>query len=267
MSAEPRLDPRIQRLVVRLTGVICDLVFRKLNRTTILGRCPDGPLPRTVVYSNHQSLLDSFLVGGLMCYPELYRHPERLHYQLADGLNFMADPLMRQVYRYLNVIPVGRDAAGARRDRAAFRRMVEVVSAGGMGHIFIEGTRSTTRELLPPVASAAGIAVVAEANILPVYFTGMDEVQPYRKKIGDPPITWRRFILGQRIEWLTDMRFGKRLTIAYGDLISAYDVQTIAGTGPGRSERVAEVVMDRLRSLKSQVDSHHYGCPSQRLAS
>src|SRR5690242_7405062 len=122
----------------------------------------------------------------------------------------MSNPMMREVYRNLNVIPVGRDQHGNRSDSAAFRKMVKVVSKGAMGHIFIEGTRSRSRELLPPVPSAAGIALLAKADILPVYFTGMDDVQPYRKAWGDPPVTWMRYVFGQQIEWLTDLRFGQR---------------------------------------------------------
>lgn len=262
----PPVNSAIQAQVVRATGLLTDLAFRRLNTTTILGRCPVGPLPRTVVYSNHETLVDSFLVGGLMCYPTLYDHPQRLHYQLADERNFMANPFIRNMYRYLNVIPVGRDESGQRRDRTAFRRMVEVVSHGAMGHIFIEGTRSRTGKLLPPVPSAAGIALLAKADVLPVYFTGMDKVQPYRRKVGDPPATWRRYVFGQRIEWLTDMRFGQRITIAFGDIIPAAQVTELAGTS-NRSERLAAIIMERLRSLKEVVDRQHHGHHSQRLAS
>jgi len=258
----------LQYLVVVATGILTFLIFRVLNRTTVIGRVPAGPPRQTLIISNHLSLIDSFLVGGIMSYPCLYWEPGRLQYQLADGRNFMTHGVMKHVYALLRVIPVGRDSQGNRSDSAAFKRSVALLKQGRTLHVFIEGTRSITGDLLPPKPQVAGMAVLSEASILPVYFTGMEKVQPYRKKPGDPPATWLRFAFGEMVEWLIDVRFGHRLTIAFGDMITPEEVERILDGCP-KSERythLANLLMDRLAELKQLADRQH-GHTSQRLAS
>lgn len=249
----------LQYAVIVLTGILTLLIFRVFNRTKVIGSPPQGPQPRMLVISNHQSLIDSFLVGAILSYPWLFWKPWMLQYQLADGRNFMTHPVMRHIYALLRVIPVGRDSKGNRSDSAAFKRSVSVLRDGKMVHVFIEGTRSTTGELLPPKTQVAGMALLSEASVLPVYFTGMADVQPYRKKPGDGQPTWLRYVFGPTVEWLVDMRFGHRLTIAFGKAITPDEARAIIEGCPRteRYDRLANAIMDRIRSLKEETERHH----------
>ncbi|MBI5404993.1 MAG: 1-acyl-sn-glycerol-3-phosphate acyltransferase [Candidatus Kerfeldbacteria bacterium] len=259
----------LQYVVIVLTGILTFLIFRVGNRTTVVGRPPRGPQPRMLVISNHQSLVDSFLVGAVLSYPWLYWQPWKLQYQLADGRNFMTHPVMKHVYALLRVIPVGRDANGNRSDSAAFKRSVMLLRQGQMLHVFIEGTRSVSGDLLPPKPQVAGMALLSGATVLPVYFTGMHDVQPYRKLPGDGRATWLRPLFGPTVEWLIHMRFGHRLTIAFGDPIAPSEIDGLVGDydKAARSAALAAIIMERLRSLKEVVDRQHHGHHPQRLAS
>lgn len=209
----------VQYPFIFLALLLSYFVFRVLNRTTVIGQRFAKLRPRTVVVSNHQSLLDSFLVGSVIGVPQLFWQPWLTPWHLADGQNFLGHPLLRYVYLFLRVIPVGRDERNQRRDTKAFYAASRAVQSGTL-HVFAEGTRSTDGELRPLKRSAAGLILNAGAGMKFVYFTGMHQVQPYRKKPGDGPRTWLR-AFGKRTEWLLHFRTGQRVIVNIGRDCSA----------------------------------------------
>ncbi len=241
----------VQYPFIVLALLLSYLVFRVLNRTTVIGQRFARFSPQTVVVSNHQSLLDSFLVGSVLGVPQLFWQPWLTPWHLADGQNFFGHPLLRYVYLLLRVIPVGRDERRQRRDPKAFYAASRAVQSGTL-HLFPEGTRSTTDgELSPLKRSAAGLILNAGAGLKFVYFTGMHQVQPYRKQPGDGQPTWLR-AFGKRTEWLLDFRAGQRLVVNISRDYSPEEVAALAGDGSmrDRSERLARAIEERLRSLQ-----------------
>lgn len=239
-----------------LTWLTCLFVFRVLNRTTVIGRHYLGPRRRCLIVSNHQSLIDSFLVGLVAYFPWVLWHLDLAPSHLADANNFVTHPLLKFVYRELRVIPVGRNADGTRSDLKAFLAARRVLASGRILHVFPEGTRSTSEQLLPPVPQVGALALVDGVTVLPVYISGMHKVFPYRKKRGDPPATLWRFLFGRQTEWLLDVRAGHRLTVVVGRPISPDELRRIAGQGRPReqSARVSEALMCRIRHLQFVCD-------------
>ena len=84
-------------LTLLLTMVICLIVFRVLNRLEVRGYRYRGPVRGQLATSNHQSLIDSFLVGLIIYFPWLIWQPHLAPYHLADARNFMTHPLLRYV--------------------------------------------------------------------------------------------------------------------------------------------------------------------------
>lgn len=242
-------------LTLLLTWLVSIVIFRVLNRTTVIGCHYRGPQPRTLVVSNHQSLIDSFLLGSVLSFPWILWKPWLAPYHLADARNFMTHPVLRYVYAVLRVIPVGRNASGERRDHDAFIAAKRAIKSGGTLFVFIEGMRSTTDMLLPPKPQVGALAYDTDATVLPVYFTGMHGVHPYRKRPGDSPVTWWRRVFGVHTEWLLDIRVGQRLTVCIGDPLTPSQIKLLAGQDSHRRRvvEVTNVLQDRLRDLRGQT--------------
>lgn len=239
------------------TALMCLIGFRLLNKTAVMGVQNLGPRRRLLIVSNHQSLVDSFVVGMVIYFPWLFWRPNLAPSHLADARNFMTHPILRYVYRVLRVIPVGRNAQGERRDRGAYAAACNVLKAGGMLHVFGEGTRSTNQELLPPKPQIGGLALDTGATVRPVYITGLHAVHPYRKRPGDPPVTWWRRLFGPHTEWLLDIRAGHQITVVLGEDIAPDQARALAGDGDHREQVtcLAEAIMERIRMLKQQADA------------
>lgn len=254
-------QPVLLYLTLVLTWLISLLIFRVLNRTVVRGKPYHGPRGRVIVVSNHQSLIDSFLLGSVLSFPWILGKPQLTPYHLADARNFMTHPILRYVYAVLRVIPVGRSDDGERRDHHAFLTAKEVVRSGGNLFVFLEGTRSTDNTLLPPKPQVGALALDTEATVLPVYFTGMHDVHPYRKRPGDPPVTWWRRLLGTHTEWLLDIRCGHRIDVVIGQPISSADMSEVAGEGSHRrrATNAAIAMHSCLEVLRETVETNEEG--------
>lgn len=244
------LERIVLTVAVWLTGAACWFVFCLANRLHVRG--PRRRLrPGLLIVSNHQSMLDSFLVGSALYFPQLMWAPNLTPHQLADEENFMQLPVLSRIFKILRVIPVKKTAGRVRRDPIAFRRAVKVLRSGGIVHVYIEGTRSRSEQLLPPVPEVGAIALLSGATVRPVYLNGMHRVQPYRKDPGDgPPTWWRR--LSPRVEWVMDVRAGHDTLVNVGDDISPTEAAALAGCGDNRerSDRLARALMERISLLK-----------------
>lgn len=234
----------------------CLFICRVLNRMVVSGLGTPRLGHGVQVVSNHQSLIDSFFIGLAIYYPELLWQPLRAPYHLADARNYMTHPLLRYVYWILRVISVQRAADGTRRDSEAFRRAIKILKRNGMLHVFIEGTRSLDSTLLPPRPQVATIALLSGATIKPVYISGMHAVHPYRKRAGDPPVTWWRRLFGAQTEWLLDIRTGHTVHVVIGEDLTPDQVKVLAGEGDlrERSERLAQALMEKLKALKETLN-------------
>src|SRR5689334_15679439 len=93
-------------LALLLTAIVCFLVFRICNQRLVFGSKKRAAGKRLLFVSNHQTLIDSFLVGQATYLNSLLVHPLLAPSHLADARNFMTHPILRFVYQALHVIPV-----------------------------------------------------------------------------------------------------------------------------------------------------------------
>lgn len=246
-------------LVLLGSLLVCVVFFRVLNRTTIYSKRSRRLRRRMIVVSNHQSMLDSFAVGSLAFGAQLLLEPWLQPWHLPDKANFMSVPALRPFMLLWKGIPVGKSANGERKDFGAFFKAIREVRRGGVLHVFIEGGRSPSDELRPPKREVGGLVLESDADVLPIYLTGMHGVQTYRKRAGDPPKTWLR-LLHKNIEWIFDIRIGNHIHIAIGDPIPSETIHVWSedeGTLKERSARVADNFMEELRQLRQMVLSEH----------
>lgn len=247
----------LQYLLTLATSVMCLFVFRILNQTTVLGKRGSLLHPGLLIISNHQSMMDSYLVGSVVCFPQVFWHPRLLSWHMPDRLNYYTSGVMRFLMQLWKTIPVERDAKGERRDVRAFNKACQVLRHGTI-HVFPEGGRSPNQELRPFKPEVGGLTLRTRATVLPVYFNGMHGVQPYRKNPGDPPITLWRHLFGKKFEWIFDFRSGRRVTIIIGEPISTTECERLAGAGDfkTRSQALAQALMERIEDLRQQTATH-----------
>jgi 1-acyl-sn-glycerol-3-phosphate acyltransferase len=218
-----RFWPITSYLVTIATVVLLWIFFFVLNRTTVYGRHRVGSSRNTLLLSNHQSMIDSFLIGIAAFYPAAVLRPHLLPWNPAAAENFFRGRLRGWLAYNWRCIPVRE----GRRDPRALRRMGEVLPRGVM-ILYPEGTRTRDGSVGPGRPGAGIVALTSGARVIPVAIDGMREVLP----IGH-----------------TVPRIGKRIHVVYGAPIECPAPST---EGPSREE--AQQLVDRaLAAVRNQL--------------
>jgi len=193
------LWPVTSYLVTNVTVTLLWVLFFVLNRTTVVGRKNVGEERNTLLLSNHQSMLDSFVVGLGAFYPQSWLRPHLLPWNPAAAENFYRTPILAWLADNWKCIWVRE----GRRDLHALRRMIEVLPRGVMT-LFPEGTRSRTGAVGAGQAGAGLLILATGARVIPVAIEGMREVLPIGSYIPrlfkriyvtyGPPVDYAEFL-------------------------------------------------------------------------
>jgi 1-acyl-sn-glycerol-3-phosphate acyltransferase len=164
--------------VLRLTlGSVTRMVLRP--RVTGVEHVPaDGPV---LIVTNHQSWWDIPSIGVVQ--------PRTIRYMAKAEL--FRVPLLGRIIAWGGAFPVRRGEA----DRDALRTVHEVIAAGGVVGIFIQGHRQA--ELDGAKAGAGRCAVVEDAPVVPAAIRGSGSWRPGRRvqiRFGAP----RTYARGER---------------------------------------------------------------------
>jgi 1-acyl-sn-glycerol-3-phosphate acyltransferase len=148
-----------------------------LNRTKVR-RGERVPLPsgNVLIVSNHQSTIDTFLVGFAAYHPRIWLEPRYLPWSLAAAEVYFRTPVTTWLADHLRCLPVRRD----RRDPAALRHILRVLR-DGTAIYFPEGRRSRTGEIGEASAAAGWIALLTGARVIPVAIDGMNDVVRFER--------------------------------------------------------------------------------------
>ena len=122
----------------------------------------DGPV---LVCSNHIGTLDPPLVPAFL--------PRRDTWSVAKR-EYWNNPMTGWIFTRYHAFPIVRHGA----DRAAVKRMTEVLRAGQVLVIYPEGTRITSGGLRRPEPGAGFIAKLSRAAVVPVALAGTRDVLP-----------------------------------------------------------------------------------------
>ena len=196
-----------------VTVTVAAVLFFGLSRTEIIGRRNALRARNVLLLSNHQSLIDSFLIGFSAYYgPAIYR-PWLAPWNPAAEENFYKNAYQGWWSDQWKCIPV----APGRRDMRALYRMIRALREGTM-ILFPEGTRTRTGEVGKGRPGAGLVALANRPHLIPVTVEGMDDVLP----IG---AAWPRPF--------------QRVTILFGPAI---DYSHLAGEE--RSKESAQAIVD-----------------------
>jgi len=216
------LWPFTSWLFTNLTAFVGFILFFVLNRTTVVGRdrLPQGR--NTLLLSNHQSMIDSWLVGISAYYPQSFWRPWLIPWNPAARENFFKTPLLALFSDLWRAIPIRE----GRRDYKALYRMLRALREGVM-LLFPEGTRTRDGSIGPGRPGAGLVALGTRASVVPVTIEGMDRVLP----IGS-----------------VFPRLFRRVYIYFGHPIDYSDLQ-----GRPRSKETAQELVDRvMETLRAQ---------------
>jgi 1-acyl-sn-glycerol-3-phosphate acyltransferase len=210
--------PLTSYLVTVATVTVLWILFFVLNRTVIRGKEYVGDRRNTLLLANHQSMIDSFLIGLAAFYPRVIFKPHLLPWSPAAVENFFRGWLLGWLSYNWRCIPVRE----GRRDPRALRRLVEVLQRGPV-ILYPEGTRTRDGSVGAGRPGAGVVALTTGARVVPVAIDGMSEVLPIGRKIP---------------------RIGRRIHVVFGPPEDCADART---ESPGREE--AQAVVDRAMAV------------------
>jgi 1-acyl-sn-glycerol-3-phosphate acyltransferase len=202
-------------VVVHLCGVLAYILFYILNRTTVIGKSNVPKRSNTLLLSNHQTMIDSFLIGMGAFYPASLLRPILIPWNPAAEENFYRNPILAWLSDNLKCIPIKR----GRKDVEVFPKMVQGLKTSPLT-FFPEGTRSRTGDIGRGRPGAGSLILETWPTVIPVYVRGMDRVLP----IGS-----------------VFPRFFKDITVSYGEPLDLAEFQ-----GKEKSKKTAQAVMDRI---------------------
>jgi len=185
------------------TSTVGAILFFGLSRTEIIGRRNALRERNTLLLSNHQSLIDSFLIGFTAYYgPAIFR-PSLIPWNPAAEENFYKNAYQGWWSDQWKCIPV----APGRRDMRALYKMIRALKEGTM-ILFPEGTRSRSGIVGKGRPGAGLVALANQPNLIPVTIAGMSDVlpigagwpKPFQRVtiLFGPPIDYSHLVGGPR---------------------------------------------------------------------
>ena len=207
--------PVTSYVVTNVTVTLFWLVFFVFNRTVVIGRRNVGEERNTLLLSNHQSMLDSFLVGLAAFYPASWLKPQLLPWNPAAAENFYKNPLLGWLADNWKCIWVRE----GRRDLHALHRMIQVLPHGVMT-LFPEGTRSRDGAVGPGRPGPGLLILATRPRVVPVAIDGMRAVLPIGRYLP---------------------RIFKRVAVSFGSPVDYTDLLALP-----RTRETAQAVIDRV---------------------
>jgi len=207
--------PVTQYLITGLSVTLGYIYFRLLNKTTVIGRKNVPQQPNTLLLSNHQTMIDSFLLGLCGYYPVCLIRPSLMPWNPAAEENFYRNPILAWVADNWKCIPIKR----GRKDLKAIFRIAEGLRTSPCT-FFPEGTRSRTGNIGRGRPGAGFLILETWPAVVPVCIDGMDKVLP----------------IGSFFP-----RFFKQIYIDYGKPIDLSEFK-----GRENSKETAQLVIDKV---------------------
>ncbi len=127
----------------------------------------------TLLLSNHQTMIDSFLVGVFAFYPNSLFRPGLIPSNPAAEENFYRTPVLAWFADNWKCIPIKK----GRKDVSAIYKMAQALKKSPMT-LFPEGTRSRDGSIGKARGGAGLLILETKPTVIPVCIDGMDELLP-----------------------------------------------------------------------------------------
>jgi len=170
--------PFTRYVTVHVTVLVLGILFYVLNRATVIGRRNVPRRRNTVLLSNHQTMIDSFLVGTAAYFGPATLRPYLIPWNPAAEENFFKNPFWSWWADNWKCIPV----KAGRRDSRALHRMIRALKRGTM-ILFPEGTRSRDGEIRDGRPGAGLVILANHPTVVPVTVDGLYDVLPVGSQV------------------------------------------------------------------------------------
>ncbi|MFQ5637904.1 MAG: lysophospholipid acyltransferase family protein [bacterium] len=218
--------PVTQYLITNLSVSIGWFFFKVLNHTKVIGKKNVPKRANVLLLSNHQSMIDSFLVGMFAFYPKSVIKPHVMPWNPAAEENFYRSPILAWLADNWKCIPIKK----GRKDVGAIFKMAEALKVSPMT-FFPEGTRSRDGKIGKARGGAGLLILETNPTVIPVCIDGMDKLLPIGKVLP---------------------RIFKKIYVYYGeplDLSGYEDQEKTKQT----AEMIMNRVMDRIRAMRTEI--------------
>ncbi|MBN2724627.1 MAG: 1-acyl-sn-glycerol-3-phosphate acyltransferase [Deltaproteobacteria bacterium] len=212
----------ISYFLIFFISFISWVYFFVLNRTEIKGGKNITHKKNTLYLSNHQTMIDSFLIGTAISFPALFLKPSLLPWHPAAEENFFRNSFQSFFSNMWKCIPVRR----GQHDFHALELMENALKNSTM-LIYPEGSRSRTGEISKGRPGTGKLIHDTKCTCIPVRIRGMENILPIGRKFPG---------------------FFKKITVSFGSEVD-YSEYTKLPSSRKTSEKIIEKVMEDIRKL------------------
>jgi len=168
----------VGRVIISLAWLYAWWVFRVINHIKIIGKNNISHQSNVLYVVNHQTLIDSFLVGlGVFSFWDIFFHPSRIPWNAPDGNNFFKKRLFRFVFKFLNNIPITRDS----NDGKALLEQQEILKnklKQAKLVLFFEGTRTRDGSIGDCRGGVADLIWENNPLVIPISLENIQPIMP-----------------------------------------------------------------------------------------
>jgi len=197
-------------LFLMISGIIAKLYSLLYLKVDIKGRENITLDTHGVLFSaNHQTLADSwFIMAHMRSMLHMMLKPAFLPWNIPEGNNYFATPIMQFIFSHLRCLPVQRKSMDVKAKQNFFARISIILKTGNI-LIFFEETRTRNGEIGKAKLGAGTIAYKNGCKIIPIRINGFSEVMPVGSK-------WYYF--------LVPFKHRKKVSIVYGPPVQYDDL-------------------------------------------
>ncbi|MDA3885105.1 MAG: lysophospholipid acyltransferase family protein [Candidatus Delongbacteria bacterium] len=181
-----------------------------------------------VFASNHTTMFDSGFIDCIVFLKRGMFDYKFLPYHTPEYGNFYKNWFMSMYMNYVKCIPLER---GKGIDQFAQKLVTKKLQQGGIVHIFPEGTRSRSGDLLPGKAGVGKRIYESKVRAIPCYHEGIRDILPVGKSMP---------------------RIGKKVRVIIGEPIffdEFFDMPNI----PDTWKQISQKIMDEINKLKGEL--------------
>lgn len=181
-----------------------------------------------VFASNHTTMFDSGFIDCIIFLRKGMFNYKFLPYHTPEHGNFYRNWLMGMYMNFVKCIPLER---GKGIDQFAQKLVTKKLQQGGIVHIFPEGTRSRSGDLLPGKAGVGKRIYESKVKAVPCYHEGIRDILPVGKSIP---------------------RIGKKVRVIVGEPIY-FDEYFKLENKPETWKQISQKIMDEINKLKGEL--------------
>jgi 1-acyl-sn-glycerol-3-phosphate acyltransferase len=157
------------------------LVFKVGNNIKIIGRenIPSGS--RILFLSNHQTLIDSFLVAlGTLSFSDVFFHTNKFAYNVPESKNFYYNGFLRIFFKALKTVPISRSGASRAKIEAQVNQFCHLLTKSNLA-VFFEGTRTRDGKINECRVGPALTIIKARPNyVVPILLENIQPIMPIK---------------------------------------------------------------------------------------